>query len=116
MTAPSVDSAPDGLTIKTVATGGGCAVTVRGDVDADTAPRLRVCLLEVLGRSDVTTVDLDLAGVTFLDSAGLTALVVAHRAAQHNGRVLSLRTGTSRAVVRPLQITGLFGVLTIVDD
>jgi len=115
MTAPLVVGGPDGMTIHAVATYRGCAVTVRGDVDADTAPGLRTCLLEVLGRTGVTTVDLDLAGVTFLNSAGLTALVVAHRAAQRSGRMLSVRTGTSRAVVRPLQITGLFGVLTVVD-
>jgi len=63
----------------------------------------------------VTTVHLDLTRVTFLDSAGLTVLVVAHRAAERSGRVLALRCGTRRAVVRPLTITGLFGVLTVVD-
>lgn len=115
MTAPHVHSPPDAMTLEIVPTAGATAVTVRGEVDADSAPGLRACLLQVLDRPGVTTVDLDLTGVTFLDSAGLTALVVAHRAARSSGRVLTMRCGTSRAVVRPLQITGLAGVFTIVD-
>ena len=115
MTAPCVDPASGDMTIETVRTAAGWAVTVRGEVDAGAAPGLRSCLLEVLDHPDVRTVDLDLTGVTFLDSAGLTTLVVAHRAAEGSGRTLALRCGTSRAVVRPLRITGLFGVLTVVD-
>ena len=115
MTAPPVDSAPDGIMIEAVVSAAGCAVTVRGDVDAVTARRLRECLLQALGRPGVTAVDLALSGVTFLDSAGLTTLVVAHRAAEDAGRALRLRCGTDRAVRRPLEITGLLTVLTVVD-
>jgi anti-sigma B factor antagonist len=115
MTAPPVDSANDDMTISTAPSAGGCTVTVRGDVDAGSAPGLRAHLLEVLGRPGVATVHLDLTGVTFLDSAGLTTLVVAHQAAERGTQVLALRCGTSRAVLRPLAITGLSGVLTIVD-
>ena len=93
----------------------GWVVTVRGDVDALTAPRLRDLLLDVLSRPRTADVDLDLREVTFLDSAGLTALVSAHQAAQRSGRLLRITSGTARAVVRPLQITGLTTVLDIVD-
>ena len=94
---------------------GGCTVTVAGEVDTLGAPVLGGCLDQLLARPDVRTVELDLSGVTFLDSAGLTALVRAHRRAEGTGRVLRVRCGTGRAVLRPLQITGLVDVLTLVD-
>jgi anti-sigma B factor antagonist len=88
---------------------------VTGDVDAVTAPTLRQSLVETLAHPDVTDVLLDLSGVTFLDSAGLTALVVADRTARATGRALTVTCGTSRAVRRPLEITGLLTVLTVAD-
>lgn len=94
---------------------GGCTVTVAGEVDTVGGPVLAGRLAELLASPDVRAVELDLSGVTFLDSAGLTVLVGAHRTAQRAGQVLRLRCGTGRAVLRPLQITGLAGVLTIVD-
>ncbi len=54
------------------------------------------------------TIDLD--GVTFLDSAGLCVLASAHRRAVARG--LRLRVlASGRAVIRPLQITGLWTLL-----
>jgi anti-sigma B factor antagonist len=94
---------------------GGCTVTVAGEVDTLGAPVLGGCLDQLLARPDVRTVELDLSGVTFLDSAGLTALVRAHRTAESSGRVLRLHCGTGRAVLRPLQLTGLADVLTLAD-
>ena len=93
----------------------GWVVTVRGDVDAVTAPRLADLLLDVLSRPGTADVDLDLREVTFLDSAGLTAVVTAHQEAERSGCLLRVAPGTARAVVRPLQITGLTTVLDIVD-
>jgi anti-anti-sigma factor len=72
-------------------------------------------LLEVLGRPDVTDVELDLTGVTYLGAAGLKTLVIAHQAAERTGRRLTIRCGTSRAVLRSLHITGLSTVFSIVD-
>ena len=115
MTAPLVHPGPPCTDIATTASAAGCVVAVRGDVDATTAPDLRACLLEALHRPDVTDVEVDLSSVTFLDSAGLTVLVAAHQAAQRAGRVLRIRCGTGRAVARPLEITGLGTVLTLVD-
>jgi anti-sigma B factor antagonist len=115
MTAPLVGFDPDGLAIQSTWSADACAITVTGDVDATTAPALEEALLGWLDHPDVAEVQLDLRGVTFLDSAGLTTLVVADRAAQNAGRGLSLRCGSSRAVLRPLEITGLLTVLTVTD-
>jgi anti-sigma B factor antagonist len=84
-------------------------VTAVGEIDSSSAPLLRKHLDAVLdGGVQELTVDLD--GVTFLDSAGLCVLAGAHRRAVADDirlRVLA----SSRAVIRPLQITGLWDLL-----
>lgn len=115
MTATLVHPGPACFAVATAVSSGGGVVTVRGDVDATTAPDLRACLLAALNRPDVSDVEVDLSDVTFLDSAGLTALVVAHQAAQRAGRAVRIRCGTSRAVTRPLALTGLTTLLTVID-
>jgi len=52
----------------------------------------------------------DLVGVTFLDSAGLCVLAAAHRTAAARGIGMQV-LAASRAVIRPLQITGLWSLL-----
>ncbi|MCZ2813763.1 MULTISPECIES: STAS domain-containing protein [unclassified Modestobacter] len=115
MTALNVDVDPTRIDVHAATSSAGCTVSVSGEVDSATAPGLRGCLLEVLARPGTTTVEVDLRGVTFLDSAGLSALATAHRSAQAGGRDLRMRCGTTRAVARPLQITGLWDVFTIID-
>jgi len=115
MTASPIDIDPTRIDVH-AATSSSCAtVVVSGEIDSTTAPGLRNCLLEVLSRPGSTAVELDLRGVTFLDSAGLSALATAHRSAQAAGRTLHMRCGTTRAVVRPLQITGLWTLFDVLD-
>jgi anti-anti-sigma factor len=77
-------------------------VSVRGDVDMATAPRLRQVLI------DATTlaVVVDLSAVTFMDASGLGVLVGAARSARNEGRDLVLRDPSSSAL-RVLQVTGM---------
>jgi anti-sigma B factor antagonist len=84
-------------------------VTAAGEIDSSSAPLLRGRLDAVLDGS-VEELVVDLSQVTFLDSAGLCVLAAAHRRAGGQGirmRVLA----ASRAVIRPLQITGLWALL-----
>jgi anti-sigma B factor antagonist len=84
-------------------------VVVSGEVDSSTAPVLERSLTEVLsGCPDEFVVDL--CAVTFLDSAGLCVLAAAHRQGSAQGTRMRLLVAT-RAVARPLQITGLWGLL-----
>ena len=84
-------------------------VSVSGEVDSNTAPQLRDELDAVLDRG-VGEVVVDLGGVSFLDSAGLCVLAAIHR--QTQGRGIRLRVlASSRAVIRPMQITGLWDLL-----
>ncbi|MFI5493849.1 STAS domain-containing protein [Actinoplanes sp. NPDC051859] len=64
-------------------------VTVRGNLDVDTAPVLRTTLDQVLD-GPLPRVVVDLSGVEFCDSTGLSAFVVGHRRAAALGGWLRL--------------------------
>ncbi|WP_055590911.1 STAS domain-containing protein [Peterkaempfera griseoplana] len=84
-------------------------VTARGDIDLATAPSLRRRLADALATHPEVVVDM--SQVTFMDCAGLSALVDArNRADAHGGRLL-LR-GTNDKVRRLLTLTGLHRRLT----
>ncbi len=78
-------------------------VTVRGEVDTLTAPRLASFLNTQLSAARVVVVDLD--GVEFLGSAGLSALFEANELATSENRVLQL-VCHSRIVKRSLPPAG----------
>ena len=84
-------------------------VTVTGEVDCSSAPEVGALLDQLVGGGPVEVV-VDLAGVTFLDSAGLSTLGAAHRRALAAGGRIRVLAAT-RAVIRPLQITGLWDLL-----
>jgi anti-sigma B factor antagonist len=115
LTASPIDIDPTRIDVRAATSSSGTTVCVSGEVDSTTAPGLRNCLLEVIARPGAGTIEVDLRDVTFLDSAGLSALATAHRAAEAAGRVLQMRCGTTRAVLRPLQITGLWAVFAVID-
>jgi anti-sigma B factor antagonist len=84
-------------------------LTAAGEIDSSSAPVLAGRLDEVFDGA-LDHLVLDLCGVAFLDSAGLSVLATAHRRATE--RQISLRVlAATRAVVRPLQITGLWKLL-----
>lgn len=83
-------------------------VTVTGDVDLATSPALRSTLLAALdGPPPVPGVlEIDLAGVGFLDSTGIGALVGVRNHAIAKACLVQL-TGLQPAVRRVLTVTGL---------
>jgi anti-anti-sigma factor len=90
-------------------------VAVAGEVDLTTAHLLRDRLLGVLREQTPALLDVDLAGVTFLDCAGISALVAARNAAMRTGR--QVRVTHPHPIVRwVLDVTGLLGVLTTPAD
>jgi anti-sigma B factor antagonist len=110
MTAPARDPSSNELvTFDVSVVGTSATVRAAGEIDSTTAPLLSQHLTAQLD-ADVRELTVDLGEVTFLDSAGLCVLATAHRRAGRQDvrlRVLA----TSRAVVRPLQITGLWDLL-----
>ena len=93
---------------------GAVTVTVVGEVDTFTAPVLRSSLDTQLEQQPRELV-IDLSGVQFLGSAGLAVLVETQKSAR--ARDVDLRlVATTRAVTRPLEVTGLIDLFTIVDS
>lgn len=78
---------------------------VRGDLDYLVAPILRRRLLERLG-SAVPLLIIDLSAVTLLSAAAIQTLLTVHQMAPRHGVDVRL-VGGGRAVLRPLQITGV---------
>ena len=109
MTTSSLDPAPGELLSLHVSSAPGVVVTADGEIDSTSAPELRQRLTEILD-DDVTEFTVDLRQVSFLDSAGLCVLAGAHRRAVEQGARMRL-LASSRAVIRPLQITGLWELL-----
>lgn len=110
MTATSFDPhASELVSIDVSGSGPAVCVTAAGEVDCTSAPVLRQHL-EGLLDGDVRELTIDLGQVTFLDSAGLCVLAAAHRRASRQDVTMRV-LASSRAVIRPLQITGLWELL-----
>lgn len=84
-----------------------------GEVDVLTVERLRAAVDDALREAAGRPVVVDLTAVTFLGSHGLAALAEAASKADRCGEPLRLVVDETRAVTRPLQITGLHEVLSL---
>jgi anti-anti-sigma factor len=80
-------------------------VAVGGELDMETGPVLRDELTGMIWANG-PQLALDLTGVTFIDCAGLTALLTTRRAVQAQGGWLRL-VAVSRCVSRLIKIIGL---------
>jgi anti-sigma B factor antagonist len=89
-------------------------VTVSGELDMETAPQLRMHLLNII-REDQRLVVVDLTGLTFMDSTGLQVLLSVRRRAQLFDGTLVL-CGLQTPVRRVLEVTGLLGHFEIHPD
>ncbi|MCW2581236.1 MAG: Anti-sigma factor antagonist [Klenkia sp.] len=108
-----VDVAPE-VSTSTPSPGVTC-VTVVGELTAEARkPLIRVVTDLLLGAEPPKKMQLDLHGVTFLNSAGLSTVVQVHRMLEGRGSELQLLVG-STAVARPLQLSGLWHRFQIVD-
>ena len=85
-------------------------MSVRGEIDAHTAPRVRAAGEALL--ADHGSLRFDLSGVEFIDSSGLGVLVALTSSARGTGGDVTLMA-PSKPVVRLLQISGLDGHLTV---
>lgn len=99
------------MTLDVLDAGEAVVVAVGGEIDLVTAARLEQALASaVAARPRVLVVDLD--GVEFFTSVGLTALALVQRAAAE--RHIELRVvATGRATLRPLEITGMLDDLAL---
>jgi anti-sigma B factor antagonist len=80
-------------------------VWARGEIDLFTAPVLRRQLNEAVGRNAARVI-VDLSDVSFMDSSGVHALILALRTAQRGGGSVGL-VGACRTVERVLVLSRL---------
>ncbi len=99
----------DLVRVDVVTFGPSTQVIATGEIDSSSSPVFERHLDGVFESRPAELV-VDLCGVTFLDSAGLCVLAAAHRRAREQQVPMRL-LASSRAVVRPLQITGLWRLL-----
>jgi anti-sigma B factor antagonist len=90
-------------------------MSVHGEIDLYTVPRLQRELTSVLATGDPVRLVVDLSGVDFCDSTGVNVLLAAHRQAREKGGNLEL-AAPRPAVRKILQVTGLETVFTVIDD
>ncbi len=100
---PAADAPP--LDVDVSATGYGAIVTIAGELDLATAPRVRAALAsEVLEQAEEVVIDL--TDVTFMDSSGLAELLNFERDMSTRRRRLAIACpeGTARLL---LDVTGV---------
>jgi anti-sigma B factor antagonist len=102
------------LKVTTRSQGDHTVVSVLGEIDLYTAPRLQSELMNALGASPARLI-VDMSGVDFCDSTGINVLLAAHRHAREHGAELQL-AGPGSATRKVLQVTGLESVFTVLDD
>lgn len=89
-------------------------VVLDGEIDADTAPDLRVRLLELIAEGRTRLV-LDFGSVTFLDSSALGVLIGAQRRVRALDGYLDVVTNRP-LVVKLFRLTGLDKVIALHDS
>lgn len=89
-------------------------VTVSGELDMATAPELRDAIAEVLAASPARVV-VAAHQLTFIDSTGLSALLLAERRCRAQGGRLVLRQPTD-VVRRLVSLAGVENLLPVEDD
>ncbi|MBY6351060.1 STAS domain-containing protein [Rhodococcoides corynebacterioides] len=98
------ENSTDSFRVDTELQNGAAILTVVGELDLATAPILQDAVDAVRNEATEALV-VDLTGVDFLASAGMTVLVQSHQSVP-DGVVFSV-VATGAATARPLQLVGL---------
>jgi anti-sigma B factor antagonist len=99
------------LSITRTNDGGAVVLALSGELDVITAPDLALQLDELAAEA-CPRVLLELSGLSFVDSAGVSVLVKARHAAEATGRRLILRNPTEQ-VHQVFSVLGLAGWLAL---
>lgn len=99
-----IDEPP--LTVQQTVADGRTRLVVRGELDAFTAPDLHAGI----ERAEGAEVELDLGGVSFIDSSGLASVIASHQRLNREQRRLVI-VERSDIVQRLLDLSGVAGRL-----
>jgi anti-sigma B factor antagonist len=95
---------------------GQCAIIeLPADLDAVNAPQLREQLLTLISDGGAATVIADMTLTRFCDSAGMTALITAHRKATAQGAVVKVVAAAAQ-VLRIFELTGFDQVVDVLPS
>jgi anti-sigma B factor antagonist len=94
---------------------GGLRVALSGDLDVASAGSVEQRLVELEGPDAPSDLVLDLRGLSFIDSTGLSLLINADSRARKAGRRVTIVSGRG-APRRLLATTGLIGRLDVVEE
>ncbi len=100
-----------GLEVERDTAGRADVVAVRGELDMATAITLAGSLNEVLTDNDGPVI-VDLSGLRFMDSTGMSVLLNAHRRLARQGRSLTLACPEG-PVLRVFQLTNMVDTLRV---
>jgi anti-sigma B factor antagonist len=89
-------------------------LTVSGEIDVDTSEILSALIAEAAAQPGTTGVVIDLHQVSFLDAAGIRALLASRETAQQHG--CTYHVANPRGLVRrALEITGVLQILNVIS-
>ena len=108
-----VNSVQNQFQVEVHRNGAAAVVAVSGELDLASGPELEAQLDQLTG-PDVQLVVIDLRGLDFMDSTGLSILVRAHQRLAGEGCEMGLVKG-SQQVQRLLDLTGVAERLRLVD-
>lgn len=103
------------LKVSTRSQGGRTVMSLDGEIDLYTAPRLHGELVTILSVETPVQIVVDMSEVEFCDSTGMNVLLAAHRRAREQGGDLEL-AAPRPAIRKILQVTGLESVFSVLDD
>lgn len=84
-----------------------------GEVDLSTAPALEKAIHTAISELTGGRLDIDLTEVTFLASAGMSALIAGRESAIGKNVELTVTASPAGAAYRSLEIAGLIDVLSV---
>jgi anti-sigma B factor antagonist len=93
-------------TIRETISDGIAYVDIAGDLDFGAKSALESQVADQLTSGDITSIVVDIAGVSFIDSAGIGALVTCRRHAEDAGTTL-LVVGANGRVADMMDLTGV---------
>lgn len=87
---------------------------LRGELDLAAVPRLEDRVRDLCSASTTKGITLDLSGLSYIDSAGLAAIVLTGRLCAKHGHEFALIRG-QRSVQRLFELTGMIDELPFLD-
>jgi anti-sigma B factor antagonist len=98
------------MTVEVIPASNHIGVAVAGRVTVDSSPNLRSAILGLLAREAAPIIQVDLSGVSYLDTSGLATLLEALKAARKRSVILRVTGigGAARTLAEIAQLDTIF--------